>query len=199
MLHGGRIASGFFDDSLALQFRAGQGSIRMGIIDPTPPDAAADARALQTLGLLTRGALHQISNPLVGLIGSAELALAEAEPGTKLHGRIALTHRTGLEIAGIVKALQAFIRLQGDPPVEVSVGEAAAAAVALVAKVLPTHDNELRSSGDATIVAAPGEIQRALVALLAEALGRAERGTTVELVVTEGLVTATGGGRLRLN
>ena len=32
---------------------------------------------------------HELSNPLVGLLGSAELALAEAEPGTKLHGRIA--------------------------------------------------------------------------------------------------------------
>jgi two-component system, NtrC family, sensor kinase len=170
----------------------------MGIIDPAPADAAAEARALRTLGLLTRGALHQISNPLVGLIGSAELALTDAEPGTKLHDRIALTQRTGLEIAGIVRALQAFIRLQAEPAAELSVGEEAAHAVALVASVLPTHDNELRSSGDTTVVAAPGEIRGALVELLVEALDRAERGTTVELVVTDGLVTATGGGQLQL-
>ena len=52
----------------------------------------------------------------MGLIGSAELALDDAEPGTKLHERIALTHRTGAEIAGIVRALQAFIRLQERRP-----------------------------------------------------------------------------------
>ena len=91
-------------------------------------DDALETRSLRTLGLLTRGALHEISNPLVGLIGSAELALNEAEPGTKLHERIALTHRTGTEIAGIVRALQAFIRLQDTPAGPFSLGEAAAEA-----------------------------------------------------------------------
>jgi signal transduction histidine kinase len=142
--------------------------------------------------------LHQISNPLVGLIGSAELALTEAEPGTKLHNRIALTHRTGLEVAGIVKALQAFIRLQAEPVAELSVGAAAAAAIDLVQKVLPTHDTELRWSGDATVVAHPGELRRALVELIVEAMATAERGSVIELVVADGAVTATGGGRLEL-
>ena len=71
---------------------------------------------LATLGRLTRGALHEISNPLVALLGSAELALGDAEPGTKLHSRISLTQRTGAEVAEIVRALQAFIRLQSQPP-----------------------------------------------------------------------------------
>lgn len=132
------------------------------------------------------------------MIGSAELALTEVEPGTKLHDRIALTHRTGLEVAGIVKALQAFIRLQAEPPAQLSAGAAAAAAVELVQKVLPTHDTELRSSGDATVFAHPGELQRALVELLVEAMEGAERGTAVELVVADGAVTATGGGRVEL-
>lgn len=131
------------------------------------------------------------------MIGSAELALTEAEPGTKLHNRIALAHRTGLEVAGIVKALQAFVRLQDEPAAELSVGAAAAAAVELVVKVLPTHDTELRSSGDATVVARPGELQRALVELLVEAMERAERGSVVELVVGDGVVTATGGAHVR--
>ncbi len=158
----------------------------------------SEARAQQTLGLLTRGALHEIANPLLALVGSAELALADAEPGTRLHERIALIQRTGSEIAEIVRALQAFIRLQAEPPAELSVGTAAADAIALVTHVLPTHDVELRSSGDATVVAAPGRIRCALVELLVEALGRAERGAVVELVVREGLVTATGGGQLQL-
>lgn len=160
--------------------------------------AADDTRALATLGRLTRGALHEISNPLVALLGSAELALADAEPGTKLHDRLALTHRTGTEIVEIVRALQAFVRMQSHPPEQLSVGEAAADAVALVARVLPTHDVELRASGDATVVAAPGELRCRLVELLVDALAEPGRGGTVELVVGHGVVTATGGGELRL-
>lgn len=165
-------------------------------------DDAPDTRSLRTLGLLTRGALHEISNPLVGLVGSAELALHEAEPGTKLHERIALAHSTGTEIAGIVRALQGFIRLQGMPSGAFSLGEAAAQAVALVDLVLPTHDVTLAAEGDATVVALPGEVRCSLVELLVAALERSDsRGTIVLTVRSEGgeaVVAATGGGELRL-
>ena len=163
------------------------------------PDAH-ETRSLRTLGLLTRGALHEISNPLVGLLGSAELALDEAEPGTKLHDRVALTHRTGTEIVGIVRALQGFIRLQDTPAGPLSLGEAAAQAVALVDLVLPTHDVTLVAEGDATVVAAPGEVRCALVELLVAALERSDSRGTISLTVrSEGddaVVTATGGGEL---
>src|SRR5687768_6800073 len=157
-----------------------------------------EAEALQTLGRLTRGALHEISNPLVALLGSAELALAEAQPGTKLHDRLSLTQRTGSEIVEIVRALQAFVRLQTAPEESVSVGDAAADAVALVSRVLPVHDVALSASGDATVVARPGELRRQLVELILDALAAPGRGDTIELVVGDGGVSATGGGELRL-
>jgi signal transduction histidine kinase len=171
--------------------------MRVGIIERVATDAH-EARALQTLGLLTRGALHQISNPLVGLVGSAELALSDTEPGTRLNDRVALTHRTGLEIAEIVRALQAFIRLQEEPERELSLGAAAADAIALVLRVLPVHDATFTVSGDATVVARPGETQRRLVELLVDELRRAEQGATIELDVRDSVVTASGGGELRL-
>jgi len=171
--------------------------MRVRIIETVTYDAK-ETRSLVTLGRLTRGALHELSNPLVALLGSAELALGDAEPGTKLHDRISLTQRTGAEVVEIVRALQAFIRLQSQPPEELSVGAAAADAVALVTLVVPTHDVELRSSGDATTVAGPGEIRGRLVELLLDALDAPGRGQVVELVVAEGVVTATGGGELRL-
>jgi signal transduction histidine kinase len=154
--------------------------------------------ALRTLGSLTRGALHEIANPLVALVGSAELALGETEPETKLHDRIALTRQTGTEIAEIVKALQAFVRLQAEPPAELSVGAEAQAAVALVSRVMPTGNRSLTASGDATVHASPGALRSRLVDLLLEALERADREEPVELVVAGGAVTATGGGRLAL-
>jgi signal transduction histidine kinase len=166
------------------------------------PHDASDSRSLQTLGLLTRGALHQISNPLVGLVGSAELALFDAEPGTKLHERIALTHRTGTEIAGIVRGLQAFIRLQDAPAEPLSLGKEAAEAVALVELVLPTHNVTLSAAGDATVVAAPGELRRSLVELLVEAIERSGSRGAIELTVRadgrDAVVAATGGGEVRL-
>jgi two-component system sensor histidine kinase PilS (NtrC family) len=163
---------------------------------------AIEARSLRTLGLLTRGALHEISNPLVALLGSAELALEDVEPDTKLHDRIALAHRTGAEIAGIVRALQAFIRLQDQPAGALSLGDAAAETVALAELVLPTHDVTLSASGDATVVAAPGDLRCSLVELLVEALERSGSRGSISLTVRsdggEALVQATGGGELRL-
>jgi C4-dicarboxylate-specific signal transduction histidine kinase len=162
------------------------------------PNDTGEARSLQTLGRLTRGALHEISNPLVALLGSAELALADAEPGTKLHDRLSLTHSTGSEIVEIVRSLQAFVRMQAEPAASVSVGAAAADAVALVERVLPTHDVELAASGDATVFAPPGELRRQLVELLLDALDDPERPARVELTVGDGVVTATGGRQLPL-
>jgi C4-dicarboxylate-specific signal transduction histidine kinase len=164
---------------------------------------AREKRALQTLGLLTRGALHQISNPLVALVGSAELALGEIEPGTKLHDRVALTRNTGTEIADIVRALQAFVRNQSKPPERLSLGQAATDAVTLVTQVLPTHDVTLAATGDATVLAAPGDVGCGLVELLVDALANAgPDGRSIELAVRaedgEAVVSATGGGELRL-
>ena len=166
------------------------------------PHDGPETRSLRTLGLLLRGALHEISNPLVGLVGSAELALDEIEPGTKLHDRIALTHRTSTEIAGIVRALQAFIRLQDTPAGQLSLGDAAAEAVALVELVLPTHNLTLTAAGDATVVAAPGDVRCSLVELLVEAMERSDSRGAIALTVrsegSEAIVGATGGGELRL-
>ena len=170
--------------------------MRVRIIETVTYDAE-ELRLLATLGRLTRGALHELSNPLVALLGSAELALGEAQPGTKLYDRISLTHQTGAEIVEIVRALQAFIRLQAQPPEELSVGAAAADAIALVTRVVPTHDVELRSSGDARTIGGPGEIRSRLVELLLDALEAPGRGPVIELVVADGIVTATGGGELR--
>lgn len=173
----------------------------MGIIDTVPNDAS-ETRSLRTLGLLLRGALHEVSNPLVGLMGSAELALGQTEPGTKLHERIGLIHRTSTEIAGIVRALQAFARLQDERPGTFSLGEAAAQAVALVELVLPTKNATLTASGDATVIASPGDVRCSLVELLVDALERSDsRGEIVLTVRSEGsdaVVEATGGGQLRL-
>jgi signal transduction histidine kinase len=163
-----------------------------------------EERALATLGRLTRGALHEIANPLLALVGTAEFALGDAEPGTKLHGRLALVHETGQEIAQIVRALQGFAREQSAPPTRLALGDSAETAVALVRRVSAVRDVELavRRESDPELVAAPGAVASALVDLLLDGLASAERGDTVELVVshegTDAVAAVAGAGELRL-
>src|SRR5688572_5372452 len=108
----------------------------LGIIEAMTFDNA-EARGLEVLGRLTRGALHEIANPLLALVGTAELALGEQPGGSKLHERLALIQRTGQEISEIVRALQGFLRLQAEPPTELSLRDAAEGASALVRRVVP--------------------------------------------------------------
>jgi two-component system, OmpR family, sensor histidine kinase TctE len=158
---------------------------------------------MATLGRLTRGALHEIANPLLALLGTAEFALADAEPGTKLHTRIELVRDTGAEIAEIVKALQAFARSSSEPQRRLSLVEAAETALALVLKVSAVRDVELtlRLDAEPSVEAAPGEVQRRLVDLLLDALAEADRGDVVELVVSEQdgwAVVSAGGHHVRM-
>ena len=86
-----------------------------------------------------------------------------------------------------MRALQAFTRLQDEPPGAFSLGDAAAEAVALVDLVLPTHNVTLTATGDATVIAAPGEVRCSLVELLVDALERSDsRGEIALTVRSEG-------------
>ena len=158
---------------------------------------------LTTLGRLTRGALHEIANPLLVLLGSAEFALADTEPGTKLHSRVGTVQQTGAEIADIVRALQAFARSASLPPEELSLATAAETATTLVRRVSAVRDIELTTRIDAEPIvhAGPGDVQRRLVELLLGGIAAAERGDTVELVVSERAseaVAAVGDSELTL-
>lgn len=163
-----------------------------------------DDAHLATLGRLTRGALHELANPLLALVGSAELALADADPGTKSYARIEVIHRTGLELAEIVRALQAFIREQDAPAGRVALVDSAEAAVALVRRVSAVRDVVLavRAESAPRVDARPGPILRSLVELLLDRIAGAERGDEIELVVSEqggeAVVSLAGVGELRL-
>jgi signal transduction histidine kinase len=163
-----------------------------------------EERALATLGRLTRGALHEIANPLLALVGTAEFALADADPGTKLHDRLELVNRMGLEIAEIVRALQRFAREQNEPPARFALADSAETAVALVRRVSAVRDLELavRLEAEPEVVTAPGAVACALVDLLLDGLAGAEGGDTVELVVSregaEAVASVPGVGELRL-
>ena len=164
---------------------------------------SSDDAHLATLGRLTRGALHELANPLLALLGTAELALTAAEPRTKLHGRLDVVQRTALELAEIVRALQAYLREQDEPAGHVSLVDSAEHAVALVRRVSAVRDVELtvRVESEPLVLARPGPVLRSLVELLLDRLEDAERGDEVELVVAEqdgeAVVSLAGTGEIR--
>lgn len=162
------------------------------------PDAAEAAR-LATVGRLTRGALHELGNPLVALIGTAELAAAGAEADSQLRQRLDLIAATANEIADIVRALQRVARVGGTDELErIEVATEAAAALALVQRLSPDLHYELEGTYpvDAAVVETrPGALLLALVSLLLDALESAPPGT-VRLTVSraEGSVSVSVAG-----
>lgn len=189
--------------SLPLEQRSDVLTDSRAVTDDGEPVNEHDAH-LTTLGRLTRGALHEIANPLLALLGSAEFALSDTEPGTKLHSRVEVVQATGTEIAEIVRALQAFARSASLPPEQLSLAAAAETAIALVRRVSAVRDIGLttRIEAEAMVHAAPGEVQQRLVELVLEGLAQAERGDTVELVVSEDAsegVASVGSSALRLS
>ena len=163
----------------------------------------AEDRQLATLGRLTRGALHELANPLLALVGTADFALTEAEPGTRLHDRIETMHTTALEIAGIVRALQAFARQRNEPARRLALADAASEAVWLVRLVAAAPDVEISTRADARprVHEAPGAVSGALVELLLDRLATPEHGSAIVLVVREdageAVAAIEGGGEIR--
>ena len=163
----------------------------------------AEDSQLVTLGRLTRGALHELANPLLALVGTADFALMEAEPGTALHDRISTMHTTALEIAGIVRALQAFARQRHEPARRFGLVDAAGDAVGLVSLVAAAPDVEISTRADARprVHEAPGAVAGALVELLLDRLAAEDRGRTIVLVVREdggeAVAAVEGGGEIR--
>ncbi len=146
-----------------------------------------DDAYLATLGRLTRGALHELANPLLALMGTAELALAEAEPGTKLHSRLETVHSTALEIADLVRALQAFTRLRHEPPQRLGLADVASDAAGLVQLVAAAPAVEISTRADARpwVHAAPATVSGALVELLLDRLATGDDDGAIVLVVRE--------------
>ncbi len=95
---------------------------------------------LAALGRLTPGALHEIANPLVALLGTAELLLLDAERGTKGAERLELVLDTAREISAIVRALQAYSRDRAAPRGPVALDRLVAETVELVRRTSAVRD-----------------------------------------------------------
>lgn len=167
----------------------------------TPVDGdLVEVGRLAALGRLTPGALHEIANPLVALLGTAELLVLDAERGTKSAERLELVVDTAREISAIVRALQAYSRDRAAPRGPIALDRLAAETVELVRRTSAVRDvalEEVHAEVEVPVEGLPGELKQAVLTLILNALEAQSGGGTVT-VATAGAegsatVTVTGG------
>ncbi len=167
----------------------------------TPVDGdLVEVGRLAALGRLTPGALHEIANPLVALLGTAELLLLDADRGTKGAERLELVLDTGREISAIVRALQAYSRDRAAPRGPLALDRLVAETVELVRRTSAVPNvalEEVRAEVEVPVEGLPGELGQAVLTLILNALEAQGGGgkVTVATAGTEGsaTVTVTGG------
>lgn len=155
---------------------------------------------LAALGRLTPGALHEIANPLVALLGTAELLLLDAERGTKTAERLELVVDTAREISTIVRALQSYSRDRAAPPGPIALDRLVAETVELVRRTSAVRDvalEEVRAEAEVPVEGLPGALKQAVLTLILNALEAQGGGGKVTIATAEGdgsaTVTVTGG------
>ncbi|MBI4172280.1 MAG: hypothetical protein HY511_05930 [Actinobacteria bacterium] len=151
---------------------------------------------LAALGRLTPGALHEIANPLVALLGTAELLLLDAERGTKAAERLELVVDTAREISAIVRALQAHSRDRVAPRGPIALDRLVAETVELVRRTSAVRDvalEEVRAEVEVPVEGLAGGLKQVVVTLILNALEAQGGGgkVTVATAGAEGSATAT--------
>ncbi len=176
---------------------------RSGPPTTPPPDALLEAGRLAALGELVRGFVHEINNPLFGILGLVELLLAEIEPGTKEHERLTLVQQSGLEIKRITQTLLGFARAEPEEAGAVALQEIAQTAVELVRCTSARKTIELRERYPSEPLLVDGSAPRlsqVILSLLLNAQQALPAGGTVTVQLERdgdwalARVTDTGGG-----
>ena len=143
-------------------------------LDPAQVDSAlVEVGRLAVLGRLTRGVAHEINNPLFVVLALAELMARTAEPGSQMAERLAQVHESGLEIRGLMAAVQELARVEVSPePAAVVVEPLLVEVVELVRRVSLRKDLDVVERYDdagAAVHASRGQLQRALLLVLVDA------------------------------
>ena len=154
--------------------------------DPVHVDAAlVEVGRLAVLGRLTRGVAHEINNPLFVVLALAELMARTAEPGSQTADRLAQVHESGLEIRGLLSAVQEVARAEVSPePVAVTVAPVLLEAVDLVRRISLRKDLDVveRYEDDgAAVLASRGQLRLALLLILVDAQEATAEGGRIEV------------------
>lgn len=156
--------------------------------DPARSELALlEVGRLALLGRLARSVVHEINNPLFVVLALAELMGRSAEPGTQAAERLAQVHEGGLEIRGLVGAVQELARgsVAAGPEVT-AVAPLVAAAVDLVRRIsLRRHLDIVERYDDegALVLGRKEDLRIALLALLIDAQEATPEGGAIAVAV----------------
>jgi signal transduction histidine kinase len=174
--------------------------------DPSAASAAAGedvvrAAKAAALGELTRGAAHELNNPLLAILGLVDLLVRDAEEGSRAQQRLTVIRDTALEMRGVLRALLDFARDGGDSHEPVDLGDVVRRTVELVRRTASARDVELAEripSGTLTVLGNSSQIGQAVLHLLANAYAALPAGgkvvVDVEADVAWATVTVTDSG-----
>ncbi len=154
--------------------------------DPVQVDSAlVEVGRLAVLGRLTRGVAHEINNPLFVVLALAELMARTVEPGSQAADRLAQVHESGLEIRGLLAAVQELARAEVNPePAAFTVAPVLLDAVDLVRRVSLRKDLDVVERYDddgATVFASRGQLRLALLVILVDAQEATAEGGRIEV------------------
>lgn len=141
---------------------------------------------LVALGQLVPRLVHEVSNPLSGIVGLAELLQHELEAGTRAQHRLQLIERSGLELREILRALRSLASKDIGELAVVSLARIASETVELVRLTNAGGAVELLLAepvDEGLVYARPGHLRQLLAALLADAVRAVSEGGTILITV----------------
>jgi signal transduction histidine kinase/CheY-like chemotaxis protein len=136
----------------------------------------AEAQRVEGLGLLAGGIAHDFNNLLVGVLGNADLAALEVEPGTRVHAFLERIRTAGHRLADLARQMLTY---SGRSPTSIQPVDLAALAremLVLVASSIPVQIQVVQSLPEQlpAVAGDPAQLGQVIVNLVmnaAEAIG----------------------------
>ncbi len=134
------------------------------------------------LAELIPGAAHELNNSLFAILGLVELLMADAEPDTRAHDRLALIGASAVEIRDVVRALLSLLPAPSEREESASFDQAVRDSVDLVRRFGLVKDVDVEERYPDAPLLAPGsarELRHASLGLVLAAVRAAGPGTHV--------------------
>ena len=154
-------------------------------------DQLRQSQKMEELGQLAGGLAHDFNNLLTAIIGSAELALADLEPGAAVATDVENVRRAARRGAELTHKLLAFSRRQRLVVGPVQLGKVVADFALMVRRVVREDvDLEVHIDPEVPVIAAdPGAIEQVLMNLVTNARDAIAGRGTITIEVARGELT----------
>ncbi len=157
----------------------------------TLQDELAHAQKMESIGRLAGGVAHDFNNLLTAILGNAELAALDLEPGHPAQASISEITKAAEGAARLTRQLLSFARRQMIMPVPLNVSEAVEGSLELLRRLLG-EDVEITADLDphlGVVEADPGQIQQVLVNLTVNARDAMPEGGQLVIETASEIVT----------